>query len=61
MEGAVNEVTEVALSTVFMSEAFGTAVLVLLGCGVVANVVLPWCAGAPRWPCLLYTSDAADE
>ncbi|WP_199712146.1 MIP/aquaporin family protein [Kocuria tytonis] len=30
-----------ALSTVFMSEAFGTAVLVLLGCGVVANVVLP--------------------
>ncbi|MGW2673524.1 MIP/aquaporin family protein [Kocuria rhizophila] len=37
----MNEVTEVALSTVFMSEAFGTAVLVLLGCGVVANVVLP--------------------
>ncbi|MEV8157054.1 MIP/aquaporin family protein [Kocuria salsicia] len=37
----MNEVTEVALSTVFMSEAFGTAILVLLGCGVVANVVLP--------------------
>ncbi|RLZ02931.1 aquaporin family protein [Kocuria tytonicola] len=37
----MNEVTEVALPTVFMSEAFGTAVLVLLGCGVVANVVLP--------------------
>ena len=37
----MNDVTEVALSTVFISEAFGTAVLVLLGCGVVANVVLP--------------------
>lgn len=28
-------------SAVFISEIFGTAILVLLGCGVVANVILP--------------------
>ncbi len=28
-------------SAVFLSEVFGTAMLVLLGCGVVANVILP--------------------
>lgn len=36
----------VPLSTVFVSEAFGTAVLTLLGCGVVANVLLPKTKGA---------------
>ncbi|WP_019200635.1 MIP/aquaporin family protein [Tsukamurella sp. 1534] len=30
-----------ALSAVFVSEVFGTAVLLLLGCGVVANTILP--------------------
>ena len=40
------EATVIPLSTVFASEAFGTAVLTLLGCGVVANVVLPRTKGA---------------
>lgn len=32
---------EITLTDVFVSELMGTAMLVLLGCGVVANVVLP--------------------
>ena len=30
-----------SLGQVFVSEVFGTALLLLLGCGVVANVALP--------------------
>ena len=35
------EAAQVGLGQVFVSEVIGTAVLILLGCGVVANVVLP--------------------
>lgn len=37
----IDAATPPSLSAVFVSEVLGTATLVLMGCGVVANVVLP--------------------
>lgn len=38
------------LGTIFASELLGTAVLCLLGCGVVANAILPAAKGAGEGP-----------
>ena len=42
---AAAEVASLSLSQVFVSELLGTAMLLLLGCGVVANAILPRAKG----------------
>lgn len=44
----------VPLSTVFFSEVLGTAILCLLGCGVVANALLPAAKGAGGGPVMIH-------
>ncbi|GAB97969.1 glycerol uptake facilitator protein [Kineosphaera limosa] len=44
----------VPLATVFVSEVMGTAMLCLLGCGVVANALLPAAKGAGGGPVMIH-------
>lgn len=44
----------VPLGTIFASELLGTAVLCLLGCGVVANALLPAAKGAGGGPVMIH-------
>lgn len=44
----------VALSTVFTAELLGTAILILLGGGVVANAILPAAKGAGGGPVMIH-------
>lgn len=44
----------VPLGQVFASELFGTAILCLLGCGVVANALLPAAKGAGGGPVMIH-------
>lgn len=44
----------VPLGTIFASEMLGTAVLCLLGCGVVANAILPAAKGAGGGPVMIH-------
>lgn len=50
----VAEQATVPLGTVFCSEVLGTAVLCLLGCGVVANALLPATKGAGGGPVMIH-------
>lgn len=43
---AVEDLDTTSLGGVFLSEVLGTAILLLLGCGVVANAILPKVKGA---------------
>lgn len=42
------------MTTVFVSEVMGTALLCLLGCGVVANAILPAAKGAGGGPVMIH-------
>ena len=44
--GSAGERKEGMFTDIFLPEVMGTGILILLGCGVVANVVLPKTGGA---------------